>query len=402
MSVKEKLKQNAAFYYLLHKVRKAHQDRFIRQEQARFERIASKNNIAADEDTVAVFHRLRERLKQRGIVWPPSTGSRPLHILYTSVPGNWERHNIPPELEKLGKVTYFFLEEQSVPFEKGWAAVRQRVDTLLPAFVQTTHSKSPIDMVLSYLSGAQISAQTIERINHLGIPTFAFHLDDRRFFQGYKYGDQWSGPASVCRAYDLNLTNARASLIKYRCEGGDALFWPEGANPDYFKPLDIPFEYDVTFCGARYGQRPLLVNHLRRQGIKVDCFGKEWEHGYQSDEALVRIFNASRINLGFGFVTESNDQCLKGRDFEVPACGAVYLTSYNDDLHRVYRIGTEIETYANFADCASKIKALLADPERCERMRRAARKAVIDRHTWALRINQLLGCTGVPASAGRY
>ena len=351
--------------------------------------------IAVEEDTVGVFHLLRERLEQREIVWPPDNAERPFHILYASLPGNWELHNIPPELEKLGKVTCFFLKEQDIRLEAGWPAVRQCVDAVLPTFVQRIHEESPIDMMLSYLSGAQVSPITIQKINRLGIPTFSFHLDDRRYFYGYRYDGQWSGPAAVCRAYDLNLTNARSSLLKYRCEGSNVLFWPEGANPDYFRPLDIPFEYDVTFCGARYGQRPLLMDYLRRQGIKVDCFGKEWEHGYQTDEALVRIFNASRINLGFGFVTDSDDQCLKGRDFEIPSCGAVYLTSYNDDLSRVYRTGIEIETYKNFADCAEKIKALLADPERCEMIRRSARKAVLERHTWALRIRQLLDCTGV-------
>ena len=393
MNWKHLLKKNRIFYYLLHRIRNARQNRFIQKEQAFYERIANKKGISGSENSSETFTQLKARLAQRGITWPPVKCQRPIHILYASLPGNWERHNIPPELLRLGKLTCFFLEEQDMPLKHGWQAVRQRVDEVFPQFVTKIHSDTPIDMMLSYLSGSQISSETIEKINQMGIPTFSFHLDDRRFFHGYKYGNQWSGPAAVCKAYDLNLTNAQASLIKYRCEGANALFWPEGANPDFFKPLDIPFEYDVTFCGQRYGQRPLLVDYLRRQGIKVACFGKDWEHGYQSDESLVRIFNSSKINLGFGYVTESSDQCLKGRDFEVTSCGAIYLTSHNNDLEQVYRIGTEIETYTSFADCADKIKALLTNPNRCNSMRKAARKAVLERHTWALRVKQLLDCT---------
>lgn len=396
MTLKERLKQFKLFYFCLYKLRNLRESKSILREQGRFVDIAAEKVVVTSEDTATVFSLLRERLGQRGLVWPPTHAGRPLHILYASLPGNWELHNIPPELKKLGNVTCFFIKEQEISLDAGWPAVRQRVDALLPSFVQRIHEESPVDMVLSYLSGAQVSPITIEKINQMGIPTFSFHLDDRRFFYGYKYDGQWSGPAAVCRAYDLNLTNARSSLIKYRCEEANALFWPEGANPEYFRPLDVQYQYDVTFCGARYGQRPLLVEYLRREGIKVDCFGKEWEHGYQHNEAFVKVFNSSRINLGFGFVTDSNDQCLKGRDFEIPACGAVYLTSHNEDIARVYRIGTEIETYKSYSDCAEKIRVLLGDKERCDRMRMAARRAVLTRHTWALRIQQLLDCTGVP------
>lgn len=393
--LKEWLKHNKLFYRLLYCFRAARQNRAIAAEQVGYERQASALGVTKDEDTRNVFRKLRERLKMRGIVWPPSPVSRPLHVLYLSVPGNWERHNIPPDLKQNWDVSCFFLKDNGIPVEFGWNEVRRRVDDQLPKFVCELHARAPVDLILSYLSGSQISSRTITRINAMGIPTFSFHFDDRRFFNGQKFGDQWSGPVAVCGAYDLNLTNSRASLIKYRCEGANALFWPEGANPSFFRPLAIRRRYQVSFCGARYGQRPFLVEYLRARGIRIDCFGRDWEHGYQSEEDLVEIFNASEINLGFGYVTESNEQCLKGRDFEVPACGALYLTSYNEDLARVYTLGKEIETYSSFDDCAEKIHILLADPERCERIRSAAREAATTRNSWTQRVFQLLNCEAV-------
>jgi glycosyltransferase involved in cell wall biosynthesis len=395
MNIRQDLKKYLFLYKLVYRYRRFWQNRQINNEQRFFEKLAGAQRISFNEESsAAVFEILKKRLAKRKIIWPPEPKSRPLHIVYVSVPGNWERHNIPPELSKLGEVTCFFLDEQGMPLDLGWEAVRRDVDLRLPSYINKLHQEKPIDMMLSYLSGSQISPHTIRQINTLGIPTFSFHWDDRRSFKGLKYGKQWSGPFAVCKAYDLNLTNSPKSLIKYRAEEANALFWPEGANPDFFRPLDIPFEYDVTFCGQRYGQRPLLVDYLRRHGIRVDCFGREWEHGYQSDEALVQIFNQSRINLGFGYVNESTEQCLKGRDFEIPACGAVYLTSYNRDLERVYRLGEEIETYVDYDSCTQKIKALLDQPERCERMRYAARQAVLTRHTWSQRVYQLLSCAG--------
>jgi hypothetical protein len=398
MNIRKFLKKNLFIYKLVYHYRSLLQNYQIRKEQKLYEQRAKAQGLPAQEEPPSlVFSRLRKRLAQRNITWPPEPKSRPLHILYASVPGNWERHNIPPELSKLGEVTCFFLDEQGIRLDRGWASVRAAVDSKLPAFVKILHQEKHIDMMLSYLSGSQISSSTIHQINLLGIPTFSFHWDDRRYFRGVKQGDQWSGPLAVCKSYDLNLTNSPESLIKYRAEGANALFWPLGANPEFFRPLNLPFEYDVPFCGQPYGQRPLLVDYLRRQGIRVDCFGSDWEHGYQTDDALVRIFNQSRINLGFGYVNESSEQCIKGRDFEVPSCGAVYLTSYHKNLERVYALGQEIDTYLDYGDCARKITALLEQPERCDRIRQAARRAVIERHSWSKRVQQLLSCTGISA-----
>jgi glycosyltransferase involved in cell wall biosynthesis len=397
--IKDKLKHNLFVYRNVYRYRRWRLDSRIQKEQERYLNIAIANAISPEIETPAsVFLRLRERIAIRRLVWPPNVENRPLHILYASVPGNWERHNIPPELKKIGRASFFFLDEQGIDLKQSWDVIRSQVDNLLPEYVRRLHARHPVDMLISYLSGSQVSSHTVEHIGQMGIPTFSFHWDDRRAFWGEKIGNQWSGPAAVCKAYDLNLTNATASLVKYRCEGANVLFWPEGANPDFFKPLDIPFQYDVTFCGQRYGQRPLLVDYLRRRGIRVDCFGRDWEHGYQTDEELVKVFNQSRINLGFDFVNESTDQCLKGRDFEIPACGALYLTSHNRDLERVYKIGEEVVSYVDHEDCYKKIVSLLSDPARCEYIRAAARKAVVERHTWSVRIKQLLDATGVPLS----
>jgi len=392
-SWRDRLRSNKLVYRFVYEARRMLLDARIRREQTRLEKIAERNGVLHEQSEAQIFEGLVARLAARGIEWPPRHNGRPLHILYASLPGNWEPHNIPPELAKLGDVSTFFLTEQGISWTHGWAQARREVDQKLPVFVQALHARKPIDLMLSYLSGAQVSTVTLDAIASLGIPMFSFHLDDRRAFFGRMIGNQWSGPAAVCNRYDLNLTNASASLVKYRAFGANVLFWPEGANPDFFRPLSLPEKYDVTFCGQRYGVRPMFVDYLRHNGIKVDCFGHGWEHGYAQEEDLVRIFNQSRINLGFGYVNESSDQCLKGRDFEVPACGAVYVTSLNGDIEDVYRVGQEIETYYSPQDCLQKIRNLLPDQKKRAQIKSAARDAVESRHSWAARMRQLLTCS---------
>ena len=224
--------QHSALYSLLIPLLGALQDRTIRLEQAEYEERARKIGITADDRRGrAVFGRFRERLARRGIFWPPSPEGRPLHCLYVSVPGNWEMHNIPPQLATLGEVTTYFLKDRGFPCRQDWLATRRRVDAQLPGFVKELHKIKPIDLMLTYLSGAQVSAQTIRIIGDLGVPTFNFHLDDRLIFRGKKIAGQWSGAADVCAAFDLNLTSSRSSIVKYLVEGGEAVFWPEVGQP---------------------------------------------------------------------------------------------------------------------------------------------------------------------------
>ena len=98
---------------------------------------------------------------------------------------------------------------------------------------------------------------------------FNFNWDDKLGFHGRMVGGRWTGPAALASVVDVNLTNAPESCIKYFAEGGLAMFWPEAAHPDIHKPYDLPFEYDVSFVGGKYGWRPKFIARLQKMGIKV-------------------------------------------------------------------------------------------------------------------------------------
>lgn len=344
-------------------------------------------------DTNSVLLDFQRKLKERGINWPPEKMKGELHLVYASFPSIWEESNIPPALEEFGRLSCYFTRDRGIDISDRSEA-RKAIDSDFPVWVSWLHERDPIDLVVTYFSGAEISAETVERIKKLSLPIITFHWDDRLHFFGRRIQDQWSGPVSVCKNYDLNLTNSPDSLFKYKAEGSLALFWPEAANPKHFAPDNEQcFYYDVSFIGARYGIREKLVNYLRRNGIRVAAFGPGWPDGTLDDEAMLSVYHRSKINLGFGYIGFSKYQCLKGRDFEVPSCGAVYLTSDNPDLHRVFEVGSEIVTYKNFADCLEKIRLLLQDPCLCNRLRSNSRKRILAEHTWAHRFDALLSPT---------
>lgn len=256
--------------------------------------------------------------------------------------------------------------------------------------------KKPIDAVVGYLSGYTVSPNALAEMSRTGGVMFNFCWDDKLYFRGKMIGGRWTGPAAIASAIDLNLTNAPDSRIKYVAEGGLAMFWPEAAHPEIHKPYNLPFEYDVSFVGSKYGWRPRFIQKLLKLGIKVTCFGNGWDNGPLSDEEMIKLYSRSKINLGFGGVGYSKKlMCLKGRDFEVPMSGGLYLTQDNTELSLVYEVGKEIVTYKDERDCAEKIEWLLSNPDEAAIIREAGRKRALKDHTWEKRFEKVFRLAGI-------
>jgi hypothetical protein len=245
-------------------------------------------------------------------------------------------------------------------------------------------------LFLSCATGYTFLEGTIARIGELGFLTCGYFMDDRLIFRGRKVENRWSGPSSVAAEFDVCLTNASASIVKYRVEGGRALFWPAGANPDVFRPLGFQRDVDVAFVGGAYGLRADWVNWLRRKNLDVRAVGPGWPSGVVSTEAMIELFSRARVVLGMSGIGYSMKEfCLKGRDFEAPMAGAAYVTSSQPDLQRVFDVGREVVTYTNRQECLDAIRRLLADPASSSRLRDRGRARCLKEHTWRHRIAEL-------------
>jgi len=326
--------------------------------------------------------------------WPKAPGG--LHIFLAYSVSNWEAV-LPHSLAPLGQVTAFNWREHGFDDSKpGWLAQRDRMNAAMLDAFERANGERPVDVVIGYLSGYNTAPEVLERMAAAGAVIFNFCLDDKLRFPGPVRGGRFTSPAALALAVDLNLTNAPESLIKYAAHGGLALFWPEAAHPEIHRPHEVPFDFDVSFVGACYGWRPRFIRELDRQGVKVECFGRGWPNGALSGEDMVRLYSRSRINLGFAGVGHSRKlMCLKGRDFEVPMSGGLYLTQANPELALVFDVGHEIVTYTDEADCVRQICNLLANPERAASVRRAGRARCLRDHTYERRWTQIFSIAGL-------
>ena len=332
----------------------------------------------------------RKTLKQKG----------DLSIFVAYAVRNWEQV-LPLALKSLGSVSEFEWRRQGYDDGRAdWAEQRDRMNRDMLRVFQEAQRRRPIDVVVGYLSGHNMSPETLQEMTKAGAVVLNFCWDDKLNFPGPIVGGRYISPAAIAHAVDLNLTNSPDSVIKYMVHGGLAMFWPEAAHPEIHRPYEVPFEFDVSFVGACYGWRPTFIRALCKRGIHVECFGNSWPNGPLSDTEMVRLYSRSRVNLGFAGVGHSRRlMCLKARDFEVPMSGGLYMTQDNPELSLVYEVGSEIVTYTDADDCAEKIKRLLDYPDEAEQIRRAGRARALKDHTWERRFRDAFDVAGVIRSA---
>ncbi len=357
----------------------------LNRELAGYEAAFASLGLAIPDDS-AIRLALRNRFPGLG---PKPKGALSIIAVYHNY--NWEEGALKPALEKFGMVRrydWFDAFDHSAREWRGSVKGEMNRD-LVTRIGQWVAAERP-DVMFTYLSGELVSPETVRALRSFNVPLIHFSLNDKEHFVGKVRGCLAFGSRDICRQFDLCWTSTEDALKKYCVEGALPVYLPEGANPGLHRPWEEPKTIDVSFAGQCYGNRPDTVRRLDAEGIRVEAFGYGWPNGPLSTEEMVRLYSKSRINLGFGGVEGHEETyCLKGRDFEIPMSGGLYLTEYHPELQRVYDLGKEIVAYRGFDDLLANIRRLLADPERAERIRLAGFRRARKEHTWEMRFERL-------------
>lgn len=338
---------------------------------------------------------LRKRLRNR---CPTLRKPGGVHSLIVTLTGNWGLALVQ-ELEHLGPTSVFDWEKfgflESDPALPGKLP---ELNARILEFVRDAHRRCPIDWILITASGNVILRDTLRRIrDELGVPTIQQWLDCKQnFAMGKGENGQDRGQRDIASEFDLIWTSSRAMCEAYLCEGALPLYLPEGFSPRMTPRVDCAAIHDVGFMGARYGLRPDYVRALAAAGIHTAVRGPGWNAGRVPLSEMGRFFAECKVNLGFGGVGYSMElTTLKGRDFEVPGAGGVYLTSYNEDLREWFRLGEEIVCYRSIAEMVELASALLNDPSRRQCIAAAAYSRSMREHRWLHRYEKILQLFGI-------
>jgi len=287
--------------------------------------------------------------------------------------------------------------------------------------VTTAHRRAPIDLFFSYFSTAHVEADAIREIGKMGITTMNWYCNASYQFHLVK---------DLAPAYQYCLVPEKFRLEDYRRAGAHPIYCQEAANPNFYRPHDLRREFDATFVGQRYGNRPDYIRALVDAGIDVRVWGPHWDTmvessqrketfgkrianllrlrrapwltngagrygGPLSDEALIHMYSRSKISLGFSSVANASGiKQVRLRDFEAPMSGAFYLVEYFEELNECFLPDKEIVCFGSEAELIEKVKYYLDHEADRERIRQAGLKRARSEHTWHQRFQHVFRAIG--------
>lgn len=368
-----------------------------------------------------------------------------MRVFYAVQNHYWEDLNLLEGLRQAGHEVV--CHRPGAPFHEAlgpdWSeADRTRASDRLVEAVRAEHSKQPVDLMFAYLLKQLVYPEAINEIGELGITTVNYWCNGAHQFHLVD---------EISPAFHYCVVTERASLPLYEEVGARPIYAQLAANPDFYRPHEVPFDYDVAFVGQRYADRPEYIHYLLEHGVDVCVWGPGWTSdrafGEQSlgagvsweylrrhprasaqklaahtrrgirewrtlpprarrrvasiagpslpyDE-LVMMYSRARINLGFSVCGDSlyrdRDKIrqIHLRDFEAPMSGALYFVEYQEELEDFYELGREIVCYSSREELLEKARFYLAHPDQAERVRRGGHERAHRDHTWRLRFDQI-------------
>lgn len=221
--------------------------------------------------------------------------------------------------------------------------------------------------------------------------------------------------------FDVFFTNALLSLDDYSKIGVTARLLPFAADAEFHYPINLSHKYDIVVLGGKRPDRVLLVNQLRKVGLRVGCFGSGWiddvfpfrlislllpnwsrrilchldwlleVHG----EKHVRTLNLAPVYCSFS-MTYAGFINVKVGLFEAAATGCCILVQDFPEVHRYFKPNEEIVTFTSMEDAVLKAQYLRNNLEQAHTIGEAARRRIVIEHTWEHRWRYIMETIGRP------
>jgi spore maturation protein CgeB len=296
-------------------------------------------------------------------------------------------------------------------------------DVVDAELIKTVEETKP-DLLFCFLFTDQIKVETIEYITKkTKTKTFNWFADDHWRFPIYS--------RRYAPAFTAISTTDSLAVKKYKALGINNVIKTQwAANTAVYTPKDKALnvgKYNITFVGANYGNRSGYINYLTAKKLPTEGFGNKWPAGRVSQEQMLEIFSFSKINLNFTespymtakdrlkvlaklLVRKQGDKFkfdghhildnfksaigtqrrqIKGRTFEVPACGGFLMTGPADNLEEYYIPGKEIVIFADRKDLVEKCKYYLTHENERLVIAKAGYERTIKEHTYEQRFGKI-------------
>jgi spore maturation protein CgeB len=218
-------------------------------------------------------------------------------------------------------------------------------------------------------------------------------------------------PRADLSRYDLIVSSLPNQVAYFQRLGIRSALLPLAFDPLVAERLGKqPLDHDVVFLGQISTDHRNRAEHFRElsRSIEIDFWGDaDWEGrppdprhwhahpavwGFEMYRGLAR----SRIVLNH-HLDAAGPYANNLRLYEATGVGSLLLTDFKENLASLFVIGEEVITYTDTADCATQVRALLADEDRRAGVARAGQQRVLRDHTYDHRAAALLDMIGALA-----
>jgi spore maturation protein CgeB len=232
----------------------------------------------------------------------------------------------------------------------------------------------------------EINPRVLERITReTDTVTAAWFCDDHWRFDTLA--------ATYAPTLDWSITTADSALPKYAAMGYERVIKSQwGCNSWLYTPSEHDPAHDVMFIGMAHGERPQVAAAFQEAGINIVVRGTGWPGGRVSQATAIEAMSRSRICLNLSNAStpgqEGITQQIKGRHFEIPACGAMQLTDAVAGLDEYFVPDREVVVAAP-DDLVAKARYYLANDDERAEIAQAGHARAIAEHSYEKRFGDI-------------
>lgn len=316
-----------------------------------------------------------------------------LNVVWCGINENQDRSGLIQGLDKIFKLDIFYRPNNEYGLINSSIYNLDSIDEngeLLYNYLKMRLETDQIDYLIGQFMGFNINNYWLERIQNLEIKIISLSWDD-------KLENLWNKDYKLsCHSISKNINYVLCSSLEplKAYVNSNPIFFPLGSYDEVF--CGDPFSnktIDVLFIGNQYGARKNHIDFLIKNKINVEFYGRDWGTKFLSFKECAQKFKQAKIILGIGYVSHSTKiTTLKLRDFDASISGALYLTTENEELKKLFP-NNEIEYYKSKRELLKKIKFYLRNDNL--RTERAAelQKFTVNNYSWDIlfkKLNSLL------------
>lgn len=256
--------------------------------------------------------------------------------------------------------------------------------------------------VVIFVGGVGVSSGTIQDLRTLNLCCLLWTTDipETRYFKDI---------AATAPEYDRVFCAGTETMEALRDAGHFRSEWlPFACDPELHAPVALTdaeragYHKDIVFVGSYYPNRGEVLAALT--GFNLGVWGPLWDRLPESsplkpfvNEARLDYEEWRRIYAAAGIVIVVHYQdgkvpCYQASPklYEAMACGAFVLCDAQKDAMTLFRDGEHVVFFRNTGELKEKADYYLAHPEERSRIAAQGRQEVITRHTYLIRMEELL------------